>query len=215
MKIIKLEHSGLVLDKQGKKLVFDPVEIAESLPELDEVVAVVITHKHGDHYQPESLKKVLARSVDARVFVPEDMADEIPGSEVMRPGDAVSLDDFQLNFFGGEHANILPGVVPCQDLGVVVDGWFVNPGDSLIVPSGVKMPRVLCVPTAAPFLKTCEAMSYIEVMQPEMVIPVHDAVLSSFGKNIYNGWLGSVCQKVNAELKVLDTNESVLVDETE
>lgn len=34
MQITKLEHSGMIVEKDGKKLVFDPVEFAETLPEL-------------------------------------------------------------------------------------------------------------------------------------------------------------------------------------
>ena len=53
MKITKLEHSGIIIEKDGKRVVFDPVEIRGKIPKLENVVAIVITHKHGDHLQPE------------------------------------------------------------------------------------------------------------------------------------------------------------------
>ena len=49
MKITKLEHSGLVIEKDGQNLVFDPVEFTGIIPKIENVAAVVITHKHGDH----------------------------------------------------------------------------------------------------------------------------------------------------------------------
>ncbi len=213
MKITKLEHSGLILGKDERKIVFDPVEITAELPEMSNVVAVILTHKHGDHFQPEALKKVLANNVTARIFAPAEMATDIPGVEAVRAGDTVEVEGFFLEFFGENHAPIVPGVYPCQNVGVVVDGIFVNPGDSLDYPEHVKMPKVLCAADVAPWIKTCEAMSYIEIAKPEMVIPVHDAILSPFGKNIQDNWLAVACKEVNAELKSLKVGESVEIAE--
>lgn len=212
MKITKLEHSGLIIEKDDRRIVFDPVEIVAELPEMSNVVAVILTHKHGDHFQPEALKKVLANNVTARIFAPEEMAADIPGVEAVRAGDKVEVEGFFLEFFGENHAAIVPGVYPCQNIGVVIDGTIVNPGDSLDYPEGVKMPKVLFVADVAPWIKICEAMSYIEVVKPEMVIPVHDAILSPFGKNIHDSWLGAACKEVNAELKALQVGESVEVE---
>lgn len=213
MKITKLEHSGMILEKNERRIVFDPVEITAELPEMNSVVAVILTHKHGDHFQPEALKKVLANNVTARIFVPEEMAMDVPGVEAVHAGDTVEVEGFFLEFFGENHASIVPGIYPCQNIGVVVDGIFVNPGDSLDYPDHIKMPKVLCVADVAPWIKTCEAMSYIEVVKPEMVIPVHDAILSPFGKGIHDNWLGVACKEVNAELKPLKVGESVEIVE--
>ena len=61
MKITKLEHSGVTIEKDGKVLVFDPVEIMEKLPDFENVVAVIITHKHGDHYQLDKITEILKK----------------------------------------------------------------------------------------------------------------------------------------------------------
>jgi len=34
MKITKLEHSGIIIEKDGKRVVFDPVEINGKIPKL-------------------------------------------------------------------------------------------------------------------------------------------------------------------------------------
>lgn len=84
MKLTKLEHSGIILEKNMQKLVFDPVEFVDELPELDNVVAIVITHKHGDHFQPENVMAILDRNPEARLFVPSDAASELPHTEIVR-----------------------------------------------------------------------------------------------------------------------------------
>ncbi len=52
MKITKLEHSGLAVEQGGQTLLCDPVEITEKLPEFGNIIAIVITHQHSDHFQP-------------------------------------------------------------------------------------------------------------------------------------------------------------------
>lgn len=211
MKITKLEHSGIIFEKNGKKIVCDPVEFTEKLPEMENVVAVVITHKHGDHLQVEKLKEILEKNPEARVFTTSDTVSEVPRAEVVRNGDEIKVDEFELKFFGKDHASIVPGVVPCENVGVVVDGKFVNPGDSFDVlekPDGVE---VLFVPSAAPWCKVSEGMEYIKAMKPKIVVPVHNAVLSSLGDGFNNNWLRVACEEVGAELKALKAGESLEV----
>ena len=55
MKFTKLEHSGCVVEKDGLKIVCDPVEFERGLPDLENVAANINTHKQGDHLQLEKL----------------------------------------------------------------------------------------------------------------------------------------------------------------
>lgn len=211
MKITKLEHSGIIFEKDGKKVVCDPVEFTEKLPEMDNVVAVVITHKHGDHLQAEKLKEILEKNPEARVFTTQDNDIDVePGKlEKVEAGVRWDLDGFELEFFGKDHASIIPGVVPCENIGVVIDGKSVNPGDSFDVPETLGEVEVLFVPSAAPWCKVSEGMEYIKTARPKIVIPVHNAVLSELGDGFNNNWLRVACEEVGAELKVLKVGESL------
>lgn len=213
MKITKLEHSGIVFEKNGKKTVCDPVEFTEKLPEMENVVAVVITHKHGDHLQVDKLKIILEKNPEARVFTTQDNDIDVePGKlEKVEAGVRWDLDGFELEFFGKDHASIIPGVVPCENVSVVVDGKFVNPGDSFDVPEALGEVEVLFVPSAAPWCKVSEGMEYIRTMKPKIAVPVHNAVLSSLGDGFNNNWLRVACEEVEAELKVLKAGESLEV----
>lgn len=211
MKITKLEHSGIVFEKDGKRVVCDPVEFTEELPEMEKVVAVVITHKHGDHLQTEKLEEILEKNPEARVFTTSDAVSEVPHAEVVRNGDEIKVDGFELKFFGKDHAPIIPGVVPCENVGVVIDGKFVNPGDSFDVLEALDEVEVLFVPSAAPWCKVSEGMEYIKTMKPKIAVPVHNAVLSSLGDGFNNNWLRVACEEVGAELKALKVGESLEV----
>ena len=209
MKLTKLEHSGIILEKNMQKLVFDPVEFVDELPELDNVVAIVITHKHGDHFQPENVMAILDRNPEARLFVPSDAASELPHTEIVRKGDRIKGGDFELEIFGKDHAEIIDGEIPCANIGVVVDGSVVNPGDSFDLPDDVLRPRVLLVPEVAPWCKLAESMNYIERAQPEVVLPVHNAILSEMGGAIYNNWLGNAAEKAGSKFAPLKVGETI------
>lgn len=211
MEFTKLEHSGCVVECNGKKVVFDPVEFTMKLPELENVVAVMITHKHGDHLQMENLERLLVKNPQARILTTADAASQIPGAEIVKNGDVVNIDSFELKFFGEDHAAIVPGQVPCQNLGVVVNDKIVNPGDSYDAPASPRNPELLLVPSVAPWSKLDEAMQYIRAVQPKMVVPVHDALLSDVGNGFYNNWLKRVCEEVGARFLPLMVGESIEV----
>lgn len=58
--------------------------------------------------------------------------DEIAGRPVEKVEEDVvwNLGGIELRFFGHNHAAIVPGKVPCRNIGVVVNEKLVNPGDS-------------------------------------------------------------------------------------
>lgn len=209
MRFTKLEHSGCVVEKGRQKIVCDPVEFVDKLPELENVMAVVITHKHGDHLQLEKLMKIIERNPGIRILTTSDTVSEVPHAEIVRNGDVIEVGGFRLRFFGGDHAAIVDGVVPCENIGVAIDEKVVNPGDSFDVPDDIESPEVLLVPSAAPWCKVSESMNYIEKMQPKMVVSVHNAVLSELGNGFNNNWLKSACEKVGADFRALKNNESM------
>lgn len=206
MKIIKLEHSGIVIEKNGENLVFDPVEFTEKLPSFLNVVAIILTHKHGDHLQPEIISRILVANPGAKIFTTEDAAPAVNNATIVKAGDSHAVGGFKLDFFGKDHAAIIPGQIPCENIGVVVDEKVVNPGDSFDLPN-IK-PEVLFVPIAAPWSKVSESIDFAKKAKPDIAIPVHDAVLSELGKKFNNNWLSKACDEIGAKLIVLEPNSS-------
>ncbi len=209
MQLTKLEHSGIVLEKNGKKLVFDPVEYAETLPELDNVVAIVLTHIHPDHLQMEQISTIMDANPEAKIFAPEDAAEILPNAILVAGGDEVEVEGFQLKFFGKDHASVLAGKVPCKNIGVVVDDRLTNPGDSFDLLELNGAVETLLVPEVAPWAKMSETVEFIKLAKPKIVIPVHDAILSPMGKNIYNGLLQATCDQNEYEFAPLNVGESM------
>ncbi len=209
MQLTKLEHSGIVLEKDGEKLVFDPVEFAEALPELTGVVAIIITHIHADHLQPERVTAILETNPGAIVIAPEDAAGMLPNATLVAGGEEMEVGGFRLEFFGKDHASVFAGKVPCENIGVVVDGKLTNPGDSFDLLDLNGTVETLLVPEAAPWTKMSETVEFLKIAKPKFAIPVHDAVLSPMGKNIYDNLLRAACAEISAEFAPLKVGESM------
>ncbi len=209
MKLTKFDHSCIVVEKDGLKIVCDPVEFTHHLPELDNVVAIIITHRHGDHLQPEKISAILDRNPEAQILTVADAVEEFNQATAVQAGDSLVLGGFQLEFFSKDHEAIVPGKTPCDNIGVVIDGMIVNPGDSFDLPEDITRSEVVLVSSAAPWCKMSESMAYIERAQAKIVLPVHNAVLSEFGNGVYNNWLRQACEPVGSEFAPLASGESL------
>lgn len=207
MKVTKFEHSGFLIEENGRGLLIDPVEFEKTLPNIDNLDAIVVTHKHGDHFQPAVIDRIRAANPNVVIFTTNDNVAAIAGAKAVEAGDVIEAGEFRLEFFSKTHAEIVPGMIPCENIGVVINRLFAHLGDSLDYPK--EEVEAIAVASAAPWLKMFEAMEYITKAKAKIFIPCHDAILSDVGRGINNNWLSRACAEVNAEYKALLPNESI------
>ena len=69
MRITKYEHACFVASIADKKLIVDPGSFTVPLPDTNNVVAVVITHEHADHWTPEHLQRILTNSPEVKFTI--------------------------------------------------------------------------------------------------------------------------------------------------
>lgn len=209
MKLTKFEHSCLVVEKAGSRLVIDPGSFTLPLADLDGVVAIVITHEHADHWTPEHLERILDRNPDARILGPAGVASAAKDFTVesVAGGDTVEVEPFSLRFFGEKHAVIHSSIPVVDNVGVMVDEKLYYGGDSYTVPD---VPvEVLAAPIGAPWLKIGEAMDYVLEVKPRRSFPIHEAVLSQIGKTMTQARIEAVTQQGGGEFFVLEPGESL------
>jgi hypothetical protein len=211
MKITKYDHACLVVEENNKKLVIDPGVFSPSFQASPDTVAVVITHVHSDHLDPQKLQQIKAASPDVRIFSVQDVADELKDMniEVVQAGEGVSVEPFHLEFCGGEHAIIHPSRPPVQNVGVVVNETLYYPGDSFAPPC--RDIRVLAIPAAAPWLKISEPMDYIAQTKAEINFPTHDAILSEAGQQLSDSLIASVAEQAGLSYKRIAVGETLEV----
>jgi L-ascorbate metabolism protein UlaG (beta-lactamase superfamily) len=209
MKLTKYEHACMVIEKGNSRLVIDPGGFTMPLTDVDGVVAIVITHEHADHWTAEQLTRILDRNTSARILGPAGVAAAAEGFtvETVAPGDVVAVEPFDLKFFGGKHAVIHSSIPIVDNVGVLVDDNFYYAGDSYAIP-GVEV-GTLAVPVGAPWLKIGEVIDYVEAIKPRQSLPVHEAVLSTIGKNMANARVEAATVKGGGEFFPLDAEESL------
>ena len=209
MKLTKYEHATLVLEKSGQTLVVDPGTFTMPLTEVRDVVAVVITHEHPDHWTPEQLDRVLAMSPDAKIYGPQGVA--IAASAypviVVKDGDEITAGAFDLKFFGSRHAVIHSSIPVIDNVGVMVDDTLFYPGDSFTIPPVAV--DTLAVPAGAPWLKIAEVIDYVAAVKPRRSLPVHEMVLSVIGKNMANDRIGTATTAGGGEFFPLQPGETL------
>lgn len=191
MKLTKYAHACAVLEEQGKCLVIDPGVFTE-LPDLTDVVAVIITHAHPDHVNPELLQRILAANPEAIVFSTDETAAEHNSFPIttVTAGQTITVGPFKLTFTGGEHAMIHDSLPRNHNVGVIVnDGTLYFPGDSFVVP---EVPvQTLLIPAAAPWMRIGEAIDFLAAVKPQRAIPTHDAILSEQGMQVHDSHLNN------------------------
>lgn len=180
MRIRKLGHSCLLLEEDGTRLLLDPGGFSRGFEELEGLAAVLVTHQHGDHVDPDRLRPLLARNPDARLVVDEGTAGQLSGVdrdvEVARGGDSLAVGSLGVRVLGDTHAVIHPDVPTVPNVGYQVGQRFFSPGDAFSLPDGEV--EVLALPTAAPWCKAGEVVDYLRAVAPRVAVPVHDGLLA-------------------------------------
>lgn len=208
MDIRKFQHACLELTKDSLSLVIDPGDWTKDFEANDHTVGVVITHEHGDHFDPRHLEAIRNKNPEVCIFAHVDIIAQLNDfagrTQAVAVGETVAIGPFSLRFTGGIHAPIHPHYPVPPNLGVVVDnGKLYYPGDSYALPEC--QVEVLAVPASAPWMKLSDAMDFIVNVKPLTYFPTHDILLSDEGHALTKSWLERAASTVGATYKAITT----------
>lgn len=221
MKLTKLEHAGIIIERQGAKLIIDPGKFTTPVTESAGTVAIVVTHEHDDHWTPAQLTRIAERNPGLRVFASAGAAELIAAEaiadlgpvQVPAAGGQVTVGPFELGFFGGIHAEIHRSIPRVSNIGVVINGEFVSAGDSYEPPldaNGQLLPvGTLAVPTYGPWMRIADSLDFIERLRPARVLGVHEMLLAKAGKTLAATRLRAAVEAVDGVYLDLQPYESV------
>ena len=197
MKLTKYNHACLTIEINHTNLIVDPGNLSSDFIAPENVTAVVITHFHPDHLDHERLAEIFDKNDDVLVIGPADVIATIEAvnKRVALPGDCITVGDFDLEFFGGDHAVIHHSLTRAQNLGVMINSLLYYPGDSFAQPNQVV--DTLALPVSAPWLKISEAIDFLGSINPRLAFPTHDAILSDEGRLIVDRVIGNYATEHN------------------
>lgn len=186
-------HSGVSITHGDRQLWIDP-GIFSNLAELARANAVLITHHHPDHL---AINDLVAR--EAPVWGPGQVVEQLRASgarsdllRVLNPGDHEDIAGFEVQTLGGAHAEVYPGLPPVSNNAYLIDGRILHPGDSFPAVPQPDSVEVLLLPIVAPWLRVADAVDYARTYPRASVLPIHDAVLSPEGRELYDTVVGSL-----------------------
>lgn len=215
MRITKYWHSCLLIEEGDTKILVDPGSYSflpgRARPEnFQHLTAILITHEHKDHADPEALKKIHARNPVPvygnrgvqHALSPWDIDVELLEDKTIKIGGV------QVKAIPAEHGPLVRSTV--QNTAYLLDDALLIPGDSYdraISKLGV---RALMLPIAAPWGKQVEAYEFAKILSPKFLVPIHDGLgIEEFILGQYETW-EYICKDLHIDFRPLRTPQEFL-----
>lgn len=191
MKLTLLGHSCVLIEAAHQRILIDPGTFS-AFDDVTDLDAVLVTHQHADHLDLARLPELLRRNPGASMHTDPGTAEILAREEIPvtrnRPGETFTFGDLMITPVGAEHAVITEYVPRVPNVGLYLtapgQASFFHPGDALDaeVPGDVDL---LAVPVNAPWCAVKETVEFVRRLAPSAVLPIHDALLTEPGRDIY------------------------------
>ena len=180
MQVTHFGHSCVLLDTGAARLLIDPGTFSTGFEGVTGLDAVLVTHQHPDHLDPDRLPALLRANPDARLIVDSGTAGQLAGvdHETVEPGATVTVGGARVEVLGGRHAVIHPDIPVIPNNAYLVDGTHLHPGDSLDTVVPAEPLDVLFLPAAAPWQKSRRRVEYLRAVAPRAAVPIHQGILA-------------------------------------
>ncbi|MCH8612742.1 MBL fold metallo-hydrolase [Arsenicicoccus dermatophilus] len=191
MRLTHLGHACLLVEMADSRILLDPGTLAPGWEELRDLDAVVITHQHPDHVDPDRLPALRATNPDAAFWVEAQARDlvQLDGAEPFVAGTEVRIGDVTLRGVGEQHAVINEFLPRIRNTGAVLraagEPTLFHPGDAYDADPGEV--DVLAFPLNAPSCASKETLGFLRRIAPRVAVPIHDGLLARPGREIYLG----------------------------
>ena len=211
LSITKFGHACVRIDHDHGRgaLVIDPGVMSPEAGILDGVDHVLITHEHFDHFDGDRLAAAMRANPHLSVYTCPGVARHLtPVADrvrVVRQGETFTVAGFDVSVVGEKHHVSHPDVPPVDNVGFLIDGEVLHPGDFL-PPLTV---GTLLVPGQAPWMTISDLIRYLRAVKPRRALAIHDGLLSDWGLRVLDETLAREAAALGVEVRRLAVGESV------
>ena len=201
MRITHLGHACLLVEVADTRLLIDPGVFSPRAHEQRELDAVLVTHQHPDHLDADRLPALLDANPRARLITDPDSADLLHGKGIdvssLAAGGTERIGGATVTGAGDLHALIHEEIPRIHNTGIRIaaagEPTFYHPGDALDAEPGPI--DVLAFPLSAPWARSRDMTGFLRRIGARDAIPIHDALLSPAGRNLYLSQAGTLGSK--------------------
>lgn len=195
--ITHLGHACLLVEMADTRLLIDPGTFTPDLDSVEDLDAIVVTHQHPDHLDPQRLPALV--NANPRALVLSD-PQSVPvlrdlGVQARDHGDSATLvGGVSISPVGRTHALIHDDVPRITNVGVRLDAEgepsLFHPGDALDAEPGHV--DVLAFPLQAPWQRSRDMVAFLRRLAAPHAVPIHDGLLNRAGRDLYLGQAASL-----------------------
>ncbi len=191
MRVTHLGHACLLVETADRRVLIDPGSFSHGFEHLEGLDAILVTHNHVDHFDPERVATLVRANPSTPVHTDpltaqklrEEGLDAVP----TRQGEPFEVGDVTVTPVGELHAFNHEALPRIPNVGLVLraDGEpsLFHPGDAYDAEPGPV--DVLAHPLNAPWAASRDSIAFVGRIAPKVFIPIHDALLSAVGRDMY------------------------------
>jgi L-ascorbate metabolism protein UlaG (beta-lactamase superfamily) len=218
MRITHLGHAAVLAETDDARILIDPGNVSDSWHSLTDLDAVLVTHQHPDHLDPDNLPALAAANASTAILVEPSILDLINAGKLpslgdraaaLPPDDQMAIGDVLITAVGGQHAIIHRDIPRIGNVGYVLQSegqpTLFHPGDALdTVPDGID---ILAVPAYGPWAAMKETIDFVRAVGALEGFPVHDELLSDRGRTLILNRLNEMTNTRVVDLRGGTTHE--------